>query len=213
MTLAQLGEKTGYSAAQVSRYERGIASMNDVDVRRNFADALELPHGVFGLLAPAPGPDIRHGQAIEATTALPRLPAPRVGRPGQEDSDDQVRRRKSLANLALTAAAAATTPLVPGRAAAAREALLGDALLAELRDAVLGLGHPVAVPSAQVLERDLARARTDFDACHHTGLSVASPADPGRPRSHRGHRQRCGCALRAPCPELPHDHPHAGEAR
>ncbi|MEU7688193.1 XRE family transcriptional regulator, partial [Streptomyces spectabilis] len=84
-----------------------------------------------------------------------------------------------LANLALTAAAAATAPLVPGRAAASREALLGDVLVAGLRDAMLGLGGPAAVPSVQVLERDLARARTDFDACHHTGLSVASPADPG----------------------------------
>ncbi|MFH8991435.1 helix-turn-helix domain-containing protein [Streptomyces sp. NPDC017940] len=56
MTLAQLGEKTGHSAAQVSRYERGIAPMNDVDVRRRFADALELPHEAFGLLAPMPAP-------------------------------------------------------------------------------------------------------------------------------------------------------------
>ena len=30
LTLAQLGQKVGYSAAQVSRYERGIAPLTDV---------------------------------------------------------------------------------------------------------------------------------------------------------------------------------------
>ncbi|MEV0471889.1 helix-turn-helix domain-containing protein [Streptomyces prunicolor] len=33
-TLAELGKQTGYSAAQVSRYERGISPMTDVDVGR-----------------------------------------------------------------------------------------------------------------------------------------------------------------------------------
>ncbi|UFQ20388.1 helix-turn-helix domain-containing protein [Streptomyces huasconensis] len=94
LTLAQPGERTGYSAAQVSRYERGITHMNDVDVRRRFADALELPHEMFGLLAPTPRSEIRHGQAIDATAAFPRLPAHRVGRRGWEGGEDPVRRRK-----------------------------------------------------------------------------------------------------------------------
>lgn len=73
-TLAGLGKQTGYSAAQVSRYERGISPMTDVDVLRCFADALELPHQAFGLAPPAPRPEVRHGQPIGATSAFPACP-------------------------------------------------------------------------------------------------------------------------------------------
>jgi transcriptional regulator with XRE-family HTH domain len=41
LTLAQLGERTGYSAAQVSRYERGITPPGLATLRR-FATALEI---------------------------------------------------------------------------------------------------------------------------------------------------------------------------
>ncbi|MFI5704826.1 helix-turn-helix domain-containing protein [Streptomyces xanthochromogenes] len=42
LTLAQLGERKGYSAAQVSRYERGISPLTDVDVLWRFATALGI---------------------------------------------------------------------------------------------------------------------------------------------------------------------------
>jgi hypothetical protein len=38
LTLAELGHRTGYSAAQVSRYERGLAPLTDIAVLRRFAD-------------------------------------------------------------------------------------------------------------------------------------------------------------------------------
>ncbi|WP_331739523.1 helix-turn-helix domain-containing protein (plasmid) [Streptomyces sp. NBC_00015] len=95
-TLAHLGKQTGYSAAQVSRYKRGISPMTDVDVLRCFADALELPHQAFGLAPPASRPEVRHGQPIGATSAFPRLPTSRVGRSGMEDGEEPVRRRKLL---------------------------------------------------------------------------------------------------------------------
>ncbi|MFD4480422.1 helix-turn-helix domain-containing protein [Streptomyces sp. NPDC058471] len=175
LTLAQLGLKTGYSAAQVSRYERGIVAMNDVDVRRRFADALELPHEAFGLAVPATRPEVRHGQAIEATVAFPRLPAHRVGRPGWEDGEDPVRRRRLLANLAITAAAAAGAPLLQSRAARADDAQLGELLVAELRDAMLGLGSAPSVPPIEALDADFSRARADFDACRYADLVVRLP--------------------------------------
>ena len=53
LTLAELGRRTGYSAAQVSRYERGLAPLTDIAVLRRFADALEIAPGLLGL---APGP-------------------------------------------------------------------------------------------------------------------------------------------------------------
>ena len=52
LTLAELGRRTGYSAAQISRYERGLAPLTDIAVLRRFADALEIAPQVLGL---APG--------------------------------------------------------------------------------------------------------------------------------------------------------------
>jgi transcriptional regulator with XRE-family HTH domain len=43
LTLAELGARTGYSAAQVSRYERGVTPLTDVTVLRRFAQALAIP--------------------------------------------------------------------------------------------------------------------------------------------------------------------------
>ncbi|MGW2492578.1 helix-turn-helix domain-containing protein [Streptomyces sp. NPDC001606] len=58
MSLAELGARTGYSAAQVSRLERGKTPMIDVDVLHRFARVLDIPPHDLGL-APsqaAPGP-------------------------------------------------------------------------------------------------------------------------------------------------------------
>ena len=43
LTLAELGIRTGYSAAQVSRYARGVTPLTDVTVLRRFARALAIP--------------------------------------------------------------------------------------------------------------------------------------------------------------------------
>ncbi|WP_416971997.1 helix-turn-helix domain-containing protein [Streptomyces sp. 4F14] len=176
LTLAQLGEMTGYSGAQVSRYERGVSSMNDVGVRRRFADALELPHQALGLVPPPPRPEVRHGQPIGTTAAFPRMPAPRLGSSGWEDGEAPLRRRKLIAGLAATAGTAATSPFLgPGTAAQADEALLGELLVARLRDAMLGIGHaPAAVP-AVTLATDFTRALADFDACRYASLAVRLP--------------------------------------
>ena len=62
LTLVELGRRTGYSAAQVSRYERGLAPLTDIAVLRRFADALEIAPHLLGLAAdtgrlrPPPGP-------------------------------------------------------------------------------------------------------------------------------------------------------------
>jgi transcriptional regulator with XRE-family HTH domain len=52
MTLAELGRRTGYSAGQVSRFERGIAPLTDIAVLRRFAIALKIAPEILGL---APG--------------------------------------------------------------------------------------------------------------------------------------------------------------
>lgn len=176
LSLVALGAKTGYSAAQVSRYERGIAPLTDIGVLRVFADALGIPHERFGLVAPAPQPEIRHGQMIEATTAFPRLPGPRLGSSEMHKERDQpVRRRNLLAGMAAAAAAAAVPPLAADGAAATGSTPAGQLLVARLRDAMLGLGDSDATPPADGLRIELFRAVADFDACEYTGLAVRLP--------------------------------------
>ncbi|WP_244188877.1 helix-turn-helix domain-containing protein [Streptomyces yokosukanensis] len=173
LTLVQLGKLTGYSAAQVSRYERGVSPLTDVTVLRRFADALDIPPQALGLTAP---PEVRHGRRIGPTAAYPRLPSPRLAgtaRPG--DGEDSVRRRKLLANLAVTAAAAVGAPILPTGKTPAAEAAVGEVLVARVRDAMLGLHADTAVPPPTVLRTDLARAFTDFHACQYSSLAIRLP--------------------------------------
>ncbi|MBP2402651.1 helix-turn-helix domain-containing protein [Streptomyces syringium] len=173
LTLAQLGVLTRFSAAQVSRYERGISPLTDVTVLRRFADALNIPPHALGL---TPQPDVRHGHAIGPATAYPRLPGPRVaGTARREGGEDPVRRRKLLANLAVTAAAAVGVPVLPTGKTPSEEGAVGEALVARVRDAMLGLHTDVTVPSTAVLHTDLGRAFTDFHACAYGSLAVRLP--------------------------------------
>jgi hypothetical protein len=124
---------------------------------------------------PAPQPEIRHGQPIGASSAFPRMPVSRVGRPGWEDGDAPLQRRKLLAGLAATAAVAGVSPLVGSGTAQADEALLGELLVARLRDAMLGLGPTPSVPPRETLAQDLTRALADFDGCRYAALAVRLP--------------------------------------
>ncbi|MGW1199152.1 helix-turn-helix domain-containing protein [Streptomyces sp. NPDC002536] len=70
LTLVQLGRLTGYSAAQVSRYERGISPLTDVTVLRRFADAPRPPATGPRPDRPATGPARTHDRPDH------HLPAP-----------------------------------------------------------------------------------------------------------------------------------------
>ncbi|MFD7239424.1 helix-turn-helix domain-containing protein [Streptomyces syringium] len=173
LTLVQLGSLTGYSAAQVSRYERGVSPLTDVTVLRRFADALGIPPQVLGLTAP---PEVRHGRVIGPTATYPLLPRPRVAETARrEDGEDPVRRRKLLANLAVTAATAVGAPILPTDKTISQDVPVGEALVARVRDAMLGLHSDVTVPPSAVLRTDLARAFTDFHACAYGSLAVRLP--------------------------------------
>lgn len=171
MTLGKLGELTGYSTAQVSRYERGISALTDTLVLRRFATALGIPPQALGLI---PEPVARHGQPAAPITAYPRLPAPRVlGTARGDGGEDAVRRRQMLA-LTLTAAAAVGAQ-ARGEAEPVREVALGDLLVGRLRDAMLGLHAEVAAPQAAALHAELARAAAEFHACQYSTLAVRLP--------------------------------------
>ncbi|MYV97044.1 helix-turn-helix domain-containing protein [Streptomyces sp. SID3343] len=165
-TLAELGRRTGYSAAQVSRYERGLAPLTDVTVIRRFAEALGLPVEDFGLVpVPAvPGP------RPASVRSIPWLPRPIVGREEPREGEN-VRRRRLLANLAATA----SLPFVGRGAAGARAPASGDLLVARVRDAMLGLDTAPAATTTAWVRGALAVALSDFHTGRYGALAERLP--------------------------------------
>ncbi|MFG3282044.1 helix-turn-helix domain-containing protein [Streptomyces sp. NPDC048111] len=168
LTLAQLGARAGYSAAQVSRYERGISPLTDVDVLWRFATALSIAPADLGLSPRAA--TTRSGQT-SAPSRWPRLPAVQASREREEDGDGFARRNVLAAGLAMTAAAATGIALP---AAAEEQVPVEKVLVGRLRDAMLGISptEPVQAPAATELDRALAA----FHLCDYTSLAHRLPA-------------------------------------
>ncbi|MGW5689024.1 helix-turn-helix domain-containing protein [Nonomuraea sp. NPDC003754] len=169
LTLAELGSRTGYSASQVSRYERGLAPLTDLLVLRRFAGALNIAPQTFGL---APDAAVEHRARVLSATALPSAAAADSVASGQAGEDDPVRRRQLLTNLALTAAAG--SPLLRSGGPVS-EADAGALLITRVRDAMLGLGPAAADVPAGQLGAALATAHTDFHACRYVRLADRLP--------------------------------------
>jgi len=74
LTLAQVGRRAGYSAAQVSRYERGITPLTNITVLRRFADALAIPPQRFGLTPTRRAPSSDTETRSARTTLTPVFP-------------------------------------------------------------------------------------------------------------------------------------------
>ena len=49
LTLADLGRRCGYSASQISRYERGVQPLTDITLLRRLAETLAIRPQAFGL--------------------------------------------------------------------------------------------------------------------------------------------------------------------
>lgn len=79
LTLAELGTLIGYSAAQISRFERGLAPMTDITVLRRFAAALGISPQVFGPTEQPPHHGQRHSHVISVPSSYPAFP--RLGSP------------------------------------------------------------------------------------------------------------------------------------
>lgn len=175
LTLAALGALTGYSAAQVSRYERGITPLADVAVLRRFAQALAIPPGELGLAASASRTRTGRDQ-VAAVSGVPSRPAAsRVAREAGR-KDDDMRRRQLLAALGVAAAgaagsraAAAVPPVIP------EGPRVGDLLVSKVRDAMLDLAPvPARVPAGAV-RAGLDEALADFRGSRYRRLSVSLP--------------------------------------
>jgi transcriptional regulator with XRE-family HTH domain len=138
MTLAELGSRCGYSAAQVSRLERGLARFTDVNVLRAFAGALDIPPQSLGL---TPATYVR-ATPVSGEAGLPLPDAHSVG--AEDGGEEGPMRRRSL-----LAAAGLTAP---------------TALLATVNDALAVLPSPRAESSPADVAAMLAGARRQFDA-------------------------------------------------
>jgi transcriptional regulator with XRE-family HTH domain len=170
LTLADLGHRTGYSASQVSRYERGVAPLTDTIVLRAFANALSLPPQAFGLL-PETGRPGRHSTPIHQRPVTRDATAPIVVRePHWEDGDDPVRRRELLTGAAGLAAASAL-----GLPSPVRAARISDPSGA-LEELLYGHGLDGAAPaSLATLRGATAKARTQFQAARYDQLATDLP--------------------------------------
>ncbi|MFE6104726.1 helix-turn-helix domain-containing protein [Streptomyces laurentii] len=162
LTQNQLGQATGYTAASISRMERGKQPMRDMLLLQRIAEVLNIPPQLLGLAprhAPPPGPG-----------ADPRPPAgaTRVAGPDPfgKEGEDPVRRRNLLAGLAATATG---TLLGAASPTAARPALTG------LEDLLLHRGRDLTgtEPTRTSVTSALYASRRDFGTCRYDTLALA----------------------------------------
>lgn len=162
LTLADLGRQCGYSASQISRYERGVQPLTDVTLLRRFADLLAIPPETLGLAHPNCAHGSRHAEAnprVYAITGPSVVPDFR-----REDGDDPVRRRELLAGAAGLASAAFVTP--------AAQAALGEPS-PQFGDMLYGRpAEPIPFPA---LRAALTANREEYQTAHYTRLAVGLP--------------------------------------
>lgn len=160
LTLSEAGERCGYSAATLSRIERGRQRLTDVTVLRRLAAAFDIPPELFGL-ADIDGPALRR-----TGTPIDRVPGEATRREG---GDDPVRRREVLGGLAgLAGFTLAGDP--PVHASPPRR------VVTSLEDVLLGGGPAPAGPVDPVRVRTaLTAAWSDFRACRYARLSARLP--------------------------------------
>ena len=168
LSLAAFGARVGYSAAQVSRYERGITPLTDITVLRRFADALAIPQQLFGLNPDGARDTARHA-AISSKDRPPGVRGNTVDHECQwEDGDDPVRRRELLAGAAALAGATALARGTAGRTGAPPGSAAG------LDDVLYGRTEAAPIPLAE-LRASTTAARDDFRAARYDRLPSALP--------------------------------------
>jgi len=166
LSLEQFGAHVGYSASQLSRYERGIAPLTDITVLRRFAYARGLPPEVFGLSPPGGMGATRHADFTQHRPRAARGNS--VDHERQwEDGDDPVRRREMLASAAALAGAAAL-----GQAGPRAGPRPGPS--SALEDVLYGRADTAPVPMAG-LRAAITRAREDFRTARYDRLPGALP--------------------------------------
>jgi len=166
---AELGARTGYSAATISRFETGRRPLTDLVTLRRFCAILAIPPALFGLAAqrhehpPAP-------ESVSALTPPTRVVTDQL--PDGQDGDAVDRRELLTAMASLTGAAMLAAP---ARQLAASAAV--DPRIENLQALLIAPDHDRVLPApVPFLERSVAAARASFDACQYHLLSQRLPA-------------------------------------
>lgn len=162
LTLADLGDRCGYSASQISRYERGVQALTDITLLRRLAEILAIRPQALGLASPE---TVARHALNERNDRLGRLGNSRVDRESpSEDGEGPVRRRELLAAAGLAGAAALSRPGVAGvrnPADSVQDLLYGG-----------GTAEPVALSA---LRAATSGARSDFQAARYDRLTATLP--------------------------------------
>jgi transcriptional regulator with XRE-family HTH domain len=143
-TQATLGRRANISRTAVSRFETGERLLRDVELRRRFADALDLPGEMFGLYTP-PGPK------VSGTSS---------------EGEDEVRRRAFLV--------AAGVAALSGEGSVARAGQTSTASVESLTQRIeQALIHPERgdVLDPLTLPAVLAAAREDYRATRYLSMA------------------------------------------
>ncbi|MEU0693857.1 helix-turn-helix transcriptional regulator [Streptomyces niveus] len=171
LTQTQLGTATGYTAASISRMERGKQPMRDMVLLTRITEVLNIPPQLLGLAA-------RHA-APPAPGGVPRPPTGGTRVAGRDvrdvfgdqgEGEDPVRRRNLLAGIAGTA----TGTVLGGTSAASagtRPTLTG------LEDLLLHRGGtPAGEPTRASVTAAVDASRRDFGTCRYDTLARALPS-------------------------------------
>jgi len=167
LTLAELGDLCGYSASQISRYERGVQRLTDIILLRRFAEALAIPPQSLGL-TPGTIDSERHADTGHIEHGPPISGPNLSGKCRPEGGDDPVLRRELLARAAGLAGAAAL-----GLAPATRTQVHGDRA-DHLGNLLYGNASAEPVPLT-ALRAITSQARSYFQAARYEHLATALP--------------------------------------
>ncbi|HEY1619576.1 MAG TPA: helix-turn-helix transcriptional regulator [Streptosporangiaceae bacterium] len=170
LTLADLGRRCGYSASQISRYERGVQPLTDINLLRRLAKTLAIHPQAFGLSPHESGSAERHAP-IELKDRPGGAADSRVGRAFlSEDGEDPVRRRELLAVAAGLAGAGALSQQAIECARVCDPADPADGI----QDLLYSGGTAQPVPLSNLRAATIT-ARTDFQAARYDRLAVILP--------------------------------------
>lgn len=158
LTLTRAGQLTGYSAATLSRLERGIQPLTDIRVLRRLASVFAIPPDMFGLT---------DTPSVSSTRTAPQ--AARVVDTGAGQGGP-VRRRQFL-NVATVVAAA---PLLDTTNPTAHDP--GRRLVTRLENVVHHCQPAHVTMPADRLREGMIAAKADFQASRYRQLAERLPA-------------------------------------
>ncbi|MEU8251786.1 helix-turn-helix transcriptional regulator [Nonomuraea sp. NPDC048916] len=163
LTQEQLGARTGYSAATISRFETGQQLLHDIGTLRILVRELRIPPAWLGLSPLEPGLGVAEGRSVSLIAAKSAAMVER----DQAGEDESVQRRQFLLGVTgLTGAA-----LIAGQG----EPADATTMVRRLERLLTSDVHEAEVSGFE-LARALATAQRRFAACQYNEVSASLPS-------------------------------------